>query len=196
MPDYMRIVEKAVQFGKPVLLQNILEVIDPSLNPILNKAVIKQGGEDLIKLDDKMVSYNQKFRFFITTKLANPHYAPEISTKAALVNFAVKEQGLEAQLLGIVVRKEKPQLEEQKDLLVTTISTGRKTLMDLENELLRLLNESRGSLLEDAELFNTLKISKATSLAVRESLLVSETTEVAIDKAREVITDIKAKLIY
>lgn len=120
----MKIVERAVQFGKPVLLQNILDTIDPSLNPILNKAVIKQGGEDLIKLDDKIVSYNPKFRFFITTKLANPHYAPEISTKAALVNFAVKEQGLEAQLLGIVVRKEKPQLEEQKDLLVTTISTG------------------------------------------------------------------------
>lgn len=102
MPDYMRIVEKAVQYGKPVLLQNILETIDPSLNPILNKDVIKQGGEDLIKLDDKMVSYNPKFRFFITTKLGNPHYAPEISTKAVLVNFAVKEQGLEAQLLGTI----------------------------------------------------------------------------------------------
>lgn len=182
----MKIVEKAVQFGKPVLLQNILETIDPSLNPILNKAVIKQGGEDLIKLDDKMVSYNPKFRFFITTKLGNPHYAPEISTKATLVNFAVKEQGLEAQLLGIVVRKEKPQLEEQKDSLVRTISTGKRTLIDLENELLRLLNESRGSLLEDAELFNTLQTSKATSIAVQESLQVSETTEIAIDRAREV----------
>lgn len=124
MSDYMKIVEKAVQFGKPVLLQNILETMDPSLNPILNKAVVRQGGENLIKLDDKMVSYNSKFRFFITTKLSNPHYAPEISTKAALVNFGVKEQGLEAQLLGIVVRKEKPQLEEQKDMLVTTISQG------------------------------------------------------------------------
>lgn len=60
-------------------------------------------------------------------------------------------------------------------------------MIDLENELLRLLNESRGSLLEDAELFNTLKTSKATSLAVQESLQVSETTEVAIDLAREVL---------
>lgn len=65
---------------------------------------------------------------------------------------------------------------------------GKRTLIDLENELLRLLNESRGSLLEDAELFNTLKTSKATSLAVQESLQVSETTEVAIDLAREVLS--------
>lgn len=58
--------------------------------------------------------------------------------------------------------------------------------MELENELLRLLNESRGSILEDAELFNTLQISKATSQAVKKSLEVSETTEVEIDLAREV----------
>lgn len=64
---------------------------------------------------------------------------------------------------------------------------GRRTLIDLENELLRLLNETRGSLLEDAELFNTLQTSKATSIAVQKSLEISETTEVAIDTAREVL---------
>lgn len=124
MSGYMSIVETAVRNGVPVLLQNIPETIDPSLNPILSKAVVRQGGHDLIKLDDRLVSYNSNFRFFITTKLTNPHYPPEISTKTMLVNFAVKEQGLEAQLLGTVVRKEKPQLEEQKDKLVTSIAKG------------------------------------------------------------------------
>nr|CAI5852585.1 unnamed protein product [Callosobruchus analis] len=181
----MGIVERAIQFGNPVLLQNILEEMDPSLDPILAKAVVKQGGENMIMLGDKMVSYNDNFRFFITTKLTNPHYPPEISTRTTMVNMAVKEQGLEAQLLGIVVRLEKPQLEEQKDLLVTTIAKGKRTLLDLESELLRLLNETRGSLLEDAELFNTLQVSKATSEAVKKSLEVSETTEVEIDRARE-----------
>ncbi|KAJ8964947.1 hypothetical protein NQ314_004502, partial [Rhamnusium bicolor] len=185
MKGYMGVVEKAVLMGLPVLLQNILETIDPSLNPVLGKAIVKQGGMNLIKLDDKMVTYNDNFKFFITTKLTNPHYPPEISTKTTLVNFAVKEQGLEAQLLGIVVRKEKPQLEEQKDLLVTTIAKGKRTLLELESELLRLLNETRGSLLEDAELFNTLQTSKAISEAVKKSLEVSEKTEVQIDTARE-----------
>lgn len=120
----MKVVEKAVQFGRPVILQNVLETIDPALNPILNKAVVKQGGMNLMKLDDRFVSYNDRFKFFITTKLTNPHYPPEISTKTTLINFAVKEQGLEDQLLGIVVRKERPQLEEQKDTLVTTIAKG------------------------------------------------------------------------
>lgn len=51
------------------------------------------GGQLLIKIGDKMVQYNENFRFYITTKMSNPHYAPEITTKTTLVNFAVKQQG-------------------------------------------------------------------------------------------------------
>ena len=47
----------------------------------------------MIRLGDKEVEYNEDFRFYITTKLSNPHYPPEISTKTTLVNFAIKEQG-------------------------------------------------------------------------------------------------------
>lgn len=60
--DYLRILENALQFGKPVLLQNIMETIDPALMPILTKALIKQGGQILIKFNDKLISYNDNFR--------------------------------------------------------------------------------------------------------------------------------------
>ncbi len=188
-PDFLRTLENAVQFGSPVLLQNVQEELDPSLGPILSKSLIKRGQNWLlcivvyinvvfylknfliwhfyqidkikryccvlvcihavilctfstgnrlvIKLGDKEVEYNQDFKFYITTKLSNPHYTPEISTKTAIVNFAVKEQGLEAQLLGIVVRKERPELEEQKDKLVVNIANSKKELVNLEDKILR-----------------------------------------------------------
>lgn len=91
----------------------------------------------ILRLGDKELDYSPEFRFYITTKLGNPHYTPEISTKTTIVNFAVKEQGLEAQLLGIVVRKERPELEEQKDTLVMNIADGKKRLVELEDEILR-----------------------------------------------------------
>lgn len=47
----------------------------------------------MIRLGDKEIEYNPEFKFYITTKLSNPHYTPEISTKTTIVNFAVKEQG-------------------------------------------------------------------------------------------------------
>ena len=51
------------------------------------------GGAYMIRIGDKEIEYNPDFRFYITTKLSNPHYTPEISTKTTITNFAVKEQG-------------------------------------------------------------------------------------------------------
>jgi hypothetical protein len=45
MSDLMRTMENAIQFGSPVLLQDVLEEIDPSLEPILAKSFIKKGNQ-------------------------------------------------------------------------------------------------------------------------------------------------------
>merc|ERR1711892_1230978 len=150
-----------------------------------NKAYIKVGGRLLLRLGDKEIEWNPDFRFYITTKMSNPHYPPEISTKVSIINFAVKEQGLEAQLLGAVVRKERPELEEQKDTLVINIARGKAKLQELEDEILRLLNEAQGSLLDDVVLVDTLQVSKVTSNEVTQQLAISEETEAKIDAARE-----------
>lgn len=61
-----------------------------------------------------------------------------------------------------------------------------------------MLNESRGSILDDEELFGTLQISKSTSASVKESLAVAEVTEVEIDIAREAYRDIanRASILF
>lgn len=83
--------------------------------------VYRRGNQVLIKIGDKEVDFSPDFKLYITTKLANPHYTPEVSTKAMIVNFAVKEQGLEAQLLNTVVKMERPDLDKQKNDLVVKV---------------------------------------------------------------------------
>eukprot|EP00163_Fabomonas_tropica_P002875 TRINITY_DN1232_c0_g1_i1.p1 TRINITY_DN1232_c0_g1~~TRINITY_DN1232_c0_g1_i1.p1 ORF type:complete len:4516 (+),score=1594.38 TRINITY_DN1232_c0_g1_i1:127-13674(+) len=183
--DYLRTLENAVQFGTPVLMQDIREELDPSLEPILNKSIIRQGSRMFIKLGDKEIEFNPDFRLYFTTKLSNPHYAPEISTKTTMVNFAVKEEGLEAQLLAFVVKKEKPDLEEQKNSLVVSMAAGKKKMVELEDEILRLLSTASGSLLDDEHLLVALQDSKSTSEEIKQQLIVSEQTEIKIDAARE-----------
>jgi dynein heavy chain len=59
------------------------------------KSLIQIGRNTYVKVGDKELEYNPDFRLFITTRMPNPHYTPEVSTKVAVVNFTVKESGLE-----------------------------------------------------------------------------------------------------
>ena len=43
--DYMRVMENSIQFGTPVLLENVAEELDPSLEPLLLKQTFKQGND-------------------------------------------------------------------------------------------------------------------------------------------------------
>ena len=183
--DFLRTLENAIQYGIPVLLQGLSENIDPALDPILNKAVVKKAGRLVIKLGEKEIEYNPDFKFYLTTKLANPHYSPEVFAKATIINFSVKEKGLEDQLLGIVVKREKPDLEEQKNTLVSNVAAAKKRLVELEDEILHLLSTAQGSLLDDEKLVNALQSSKTTAEDVTQQLVISEQTEKRIDAARE-----------
>ena len=72
-----------------------------SLSPII------AAGVEMIRLGENVIEYSKDFRFYITTKLRNPHYLPEVATKVSLLNFMITPEGLEDQLLGIVVAKER-----------------------------------------------------------------------------------------
>eukprot|EP01028_Stygiella_incarcerata_P006524 TRINITY_DN2668_c0_g1_i2.p1 TRINITY_DN2668_c0_g1~~TRINITY_DN2668_c0_g1_i2.p1 ORF type:complete len:4588 (-),score=1267.00 TRINITY_DN2668_c0_g1_i2:3353-17116(-) len=183
--NFIRVLESSIPFGIPVLIEDVGESIDPSLEPVLAKAVVKSQGRRVLKLGDREVDYNDDFRLYLTTKIANPHYPPEVSTKTTLVNFTVKEQGLEDQLLGIVVRKERPDLEEQKDELVVSVAHARKRRIELEDEILQLLSDASGSLLDNEQLIMTLQTSKNTAEEISKQLETSEQTEKKIDAARE-----------
>lgn len=76
-----RTLENAIRFGKPVLIENIGEELEPILEPILLKQVYKMTGNDVIKIGDSVIPYHDNFKLYITTKLPNPNYKPEISTK-------------------------------------------------------------------------------------------------------------------
>lgn len=114
-PKFLQMVETGIRLGQPVLLENIDETLDPSLEPVLQKNVVKQAGSWQIRLGDTWVPYSMDFRLIITTKLANPHYLPEICIKVTVINFTVTPDGLEDQLLVDVVAYEQPELEQQKD---------------------------------------------------------------------------------
>jgi dynein heavy chain len=182
--DYLRTLENAIQFGTPVLLENVGEELDPVLEPLLGKQTFKQGGSTFIRLGDSTIEWSSDFRFYITTKLRNPHYLPEISTKVTLLNFMITPEGLEDQLLGIVIAKEKPELEEAKNQLLLQSAENKKQLQEIEDKILEVLSSSQGNILEDEKGIEVLSSAKVLAKTIAEKQAVAEKTEVQIDSVR------------
>ena len=50
------------------------------------------------------VDYDDLFKLFMTSKMPNPHYLPEVAIKTTIINFTVTMEGLEDQLCVSGVR--------------------------------------------------------------------------------------------
>ena len=183
--NLLHILEIGIRNGKSVLIEDINESLDPSLDSVLNKSIFKSGGRLLIHLGDSDIDYDKNFKFYITTKLTNPHYTPEISIKVNIINFTVTKNGLTEQLLGDVVKKERPEINEKRKLLIKQMSFDKQELKNIENTILKLLSESKGNILDDIILINTLQESKKTSAIIKQRVIESEKTEKMIEETRQ-----------
>ncbi|KAG4073254.1 hypothetical protein HA402_008600 [Bradysia odoriphaga] len=178
-------VEDCISLGKPLLIEDVGEELDTCLDNILEKNFIRLGKTLKVKLSDKEIEYNSDFRLYITTKLANPTYSPEICARTSLIDFAVTMQGLEDQLLGRAIMHDKRELEEERTNIIITMSTNRRKIQQLEENLLKQLSMSTGNLLDDIPFINTLNASKATANDMKEKLITARNTEIEINAARE-----------
>ena len=184
-PSFLRTLENAVRNGLPVLLENVGEDLDSSLEPILLKSVFKRGGEDVMRLGEKVVPYDSRFKLYMATKLTNPHYLPETCVKVTLVNFGITIKGLEEQLLVDVVRHDRPELETRKDDLITAIAADQASLKETEDRVLNMLSEATGNILDNEELIVKLEEAKVTSNVVKQRIGEAEETKKEITVARE-----------
>ncbi|XP_071449339.1 dynein axonemal heavy chain 3-like [Hetaerina americana] len=182
--NYMRVLENCITSGFPALLENIGEEIDANLEPILLKQTYKEANIEYLKVGDNALVYNNDFRFYITTRQRNPHYLPEIAVKVTLLNFMITQLGLQDQLLGILVAKERPDLEEKKNELILESASNKKMLKEIEDKILEVLSTSEGNILEDETALQILSSSKVLSEEIQAKQEVAAITEIEIDHAR------------
>lgn len=147
--------EDTIQYGLPLLievrhprysyltwlcssqiLQDLEEELDPLIDPLLEKQFVKSGKNLQLRVGDKEVIFAPEFKLYMTTKLPNPHYSPEIASKTCMIDFTVTMDGLEEQLLGRVIAKEMSHLEQERRALQSDVQNNKRRGKELADELL------------------------------------------------------------
>jgi len=196
--NLLRVLENGIRNGKPLLIEDVHESIEPALEPVLAKAIFTEGARRLIRLGDSNVDYDDLFKLFMTSKMPNPHYLPEVAIKTTIINFTVTMEGLEDQLLGDVVKAEMPAVEKKNVQLLLQMSADRKKVAELEADILKRLSEAQGNILDDEDLINTLAESKKVSIMIGKRMEAAVVTKQEIDEAREAYRTVatRGSIIY
>lgn len=181
--SYLKHLEACIRQGTPVLIENVQEELDPAIEPLLQKQIVKKGASMTIKIGDTIIEYDKNFKFFLTTKLRNPHYLPEVSTKVTLLNFMITYEGLTDQLLAIVVAKENPELEIKKEELVLENARTKNKLAETENQILNVLDNS-DDILGDASAIEILSAASVLTVEIEKKQEISKVVEAEIDEQR------------
>ena len=124
-----------MSYGLPMLIENIQEELDPCWIPCSRRgSCARARGDDHLSSARRLTTTTTSL--FCTTRLPNPHYSPELSAKVTVIDFTVTTVGLEDQLLGKLILKEKNELEVQRKTLVEEVTTYKKKIKQLEDDLL------------------------------------------------------------
>lgn len=182
---FARTIENAIPFGHPVLIENVGAQLDPVLEPLLQKQIVVTGGVPQMRFGDATLEYNDAFRLFITTKMRNPHYPPELCVKVTLLNFCATAEGLEDQMLGLAVACEEAELEAQREKLILEDAENKRALAEIEDKILHLLRTSEGNILDDENLIEVLKESKIKSKKIEERVKDAAKTAEIIAQTRK-----------
>ncbi|CAG9460199.1 unnamed protein product [Pedinophyceae sp. YPF-701] len=189
--DMMIKMENAAQFGLPVMVQHVGESLDPALTPILNVARLSpDNAVQLLRIGGATIELNAGFRLYLVTELKNPHFPPRVHAETTVINFAITEQALADQMTTVVLREELPQLETQRNQLVIQSAEHRRQLRDIEDNILRVVGDAEGSILEDEAAITAVQESKSLAEKILEQQAETEATQEQLEDAAQVYTGV------
>ena len=171
--SFIKQLESSLRFGNPILIQDA-EHLDPVLNHVLNKEYQKTGGRVLIQLGKQEIDFSPSFKLYLSTRDPSARFPPDICSRTTFVNFTVTRSSLQTQSLNEVLKSERPDVDERRSNLVKMQGEFNVHLRALEKRLLQALNESRGNILDDDVVIETLETLKKEAKEISRKMSETE----------------------
>lgn len=97
-----------------------------SLRRLIDIFLGGSGSTGKVVVGDKDCDIMPGFTLYLTTKMPNPAYSPEVSSKVTIIDFTVTQRGLEDQLLARVVSTERSELEAERVNLFESVMENKR----------------------------------------------------------------------
>lgn len=184
-PNYMEVIRNSLEVGSPVLLENLEEELDVSLDPILTRDIYKVSETWYMDLGQDSVLYRPTFRFYLTTRHHNPCYSADVFNKVTVTNFLLPSDALRDRLLDIVISRERPELQEKFEKILVENINNKRILKQQEDNILHTLSASSANILEDEGAIKILDSSKSVAIDLLKRQEATRITKEEIDAFRE-----------
>ena len=170
---------QALTQGETLMVEQISGETCSLLRTVAKNAV--KGS--LLTLEDRDVVCHPDFRLILHTKQAVPTVKDD-QAYLCLVNFAVPPEGIEEQLLSLVVNKQKAELELKREEVLFATNKNQIRMAELQDGLLKKISEA-GDNLVDKTLVETLEHMKKTTRTLSTEVQSANTKESNLDETRE-----------
>ncbi|KAF8477357.1 dynein heavy chain, N-terminal region 1-domain-containing protein [Kalaharituber pfeilii] len=171
--SFTKQLESSLRFGNPILIQDA-EHLDPILNHVLNKEYQRTGGRVLIQLGKQEIDFSPSFKLYLSTRDPSANFPPDVCSRTTFVNFTVTQSSLQTQSLNQVLKFERPDVDQRRSNLMKLQGEFKLHLRQLERKLLQALNESRGNILDDDRVIDTLETLKTEAGEVSRKMAETE----------------------
>jgi len=151
----------AVTGGTSLLFEDIGEEINPALIPLIRKEISLISGRSTVRIGEEFIVYNKKFALYMATRLPQPYYSPEVCSSLAIINFAASEEALADQMLNIMIAKEEPTLQRNREEAIQRSMDIKQKLKKKEEEVLRMVTSKKEDILKSDQLLETLRNTKS-----------------------------------
>ena len=179
------LMENCISNGKALIFDYISYDIPPDADLLLNSEIVKHSDGLYLKLNENYeIKYSPTFKYYLVSYLVSPVFNPDLYGRISIINFTVNKEGLNEQLLSVIVKEESPADESEKNNILQKKFQLNETIHKTEQEILNKLGVSSEQLLENDGLIFSLEESKKLSDEATVQITNAKKTEERIDHNR------------